>query len=205
MFVLVFTTDSQIAIQNKFEQKKKSQTPFPTCTASFTTPPAAVAPRWADVALPALGVRRWRAEEEADRGGGVLMPTGSWSGCMAPWPNWKLAEWGRKNWFFLFGNIIFFWPLFTKGKYIKIFVFSSFPPRQLLIHRLMCWQKYLRILSPFFCNVNWVPLPEAQRNWCFDEFNDHQNLINHVCLGTLNLCNMFFWDWSEYSVISKFF
>ena len=27
--------------------------------------------------LPALGVRRWRAEEEADRGGGVLMPTGS--------------------------------------------------------------------------------------------------------------------------------
>ena len=56
MFVLVYTTDSQIATQNKFEPKKRQ--PRPTCTASFTTPPAAVAPRWADVALPALGVRR---------------------------------------------------------------------------------------------------------------------------------------------------
>ena len=87
-----------------------------------------------------------------------------------------------------------------KGKmerFGKMFVFfgGRFPPHQLLIHRLMCWQKYLKVVSPFCCSANWVPLPEAQRNWCFDEFNDHQNLIKHVCLGTFSktCATCFFW------------
>lgn len=162
MFVLVYTTDSQNCHPKQIRAKKTPATPHLHCIFYHSTG-CSCSPMGrcgtASAGCSPMACRRgswsWRRRTDANRQLKRLHGTMT---------KLKLARLREEelipfSWRYHFLLLATF---YKREKWKDVF-FGRFPPHQLIIQWLMCWQLHdLRVNCSLFCSVNgFVPLPEV--------------------------------------------